>query len=231
MSPSVLSRDNLRRWEETFATRSWGRYPPEELVRFVARTFGKASDRRAVKILEVGCGPGANIWYLVREGYSVCGIDGSPTAIGQARTRLESEGLLADPAVVDLRSGDFRTLPWPDGLCDAVIDIEAVYANEWDVIVSCVQEIHRVLKPGGVFFGKMFGTKTSGFRTGHQVETGTSADATLGPCAGFGLTHFFTEAELRGLFAHFSQFNLDWVHRTDYGQTAEIFEWLVTAKK
>lgn len=230
-SPSVLHRRNLDLWEQTFANRSWGRYPPEELVRFVMRTFGKALDRRAVSFLEVGCGPGANLWYLVREGFKVCGIDGSPTAIRQARARLEAEGLLSDPAAVDLRQGDFATLPWADQSFDAVIDIEAVYANEWQVIASCLQEIHRVLKPGGIFFGKMFGTKTSGFGTGRQIEEGTYVNVTVGSCAGFGITHFFSEAELRRLYARFSSLSLDWVHRTDHGGTAEVFEWLVTAKK
>ena len=51
-------------WETLFASRAWGRYPPEELVRFVARSFGDAPDRASVRILELGCGPGANVWFL-----------------------------------------------------------------------------------------------------------------------------------------------------------------------
>ena len=229
MSQSAASLKTAQRWEETFSSRTWGRYPPEELVRFIARTFGAAADRSAVRILEVGCGPGANLWYLRREGFTIAGIDGSPTAITQAADRLRAEGLLREGDAVDLRQGHFATLPWPDASFDAVIDIEAVYANELETIRACLAEIHRVLKPAGLFFGKMFGTKTAGFGTGISLEANTFLDPTVGPCAGFGLSHFFTEAELRQLFSAFARLSLDWVHRTDRGGTVEVFEWLVTA--
>lgn len=231
MSKSGVHLRNQEFWEKTFASRAWGRYPPEELVRFVSRTFGNVRDRSAVNFLEVGCGPGANIWYLVREGYTVSGIDGSATALKQAMERLEVEGLPKAGTQVDLRQGDFSLLPWPAGCFDAVIDIEALYANEVEVIRSCIGEIHRVLRSGGIFFGKMFGPKTTGYNTGRRIETNTFEDLADGPCAGFGITHFFTEAELRELFADFSAFSLDWVHRSDRRETIEVFEWLVTAKK
>ncbi len=56
-----------------------------------AQNFYNASDRKAIKILEVGCGPGANLWFMAREGFSVYGIDGSEHAIELARRRLDSE--------------------------------------------------------------------------------------------------------------------------------------------
>ncbi|MBQ26673.1 MAG: methyltransferase type 11 [Nitrospiraceae bacterium] len=231
MMERVEHRKNMLFWEKMFASRPWGRYPPEELIRFVSRTFGEVPDRDAISFLEVGCGPGANIWYLSREGYRVAGIDGSQTAISQARHRLQSEMLLHDAPAVDLQQGDFTSLPWADGIFDAVVDIEAVYANEMSVIVSCIAEIHRVLKRGGVFFGKMFGIQTAGHGTGRMIEENTYVDPSVGPCAGFGISHFFSEDELQKLFSNFSRLSFDWVHRTDHGRTVEVFEWLLTATK
>jgi hypothetical protein len=49
-------------WEQIFASREWGKYPPEHVVRFVARNFYRVPDRKQVRLLEVGCGPGANVW-------------------------------------------------------------------------------------------------------------------------------------------------------------------------
>lgn len=230
MTPSD-SRGHLDDWDRQFGRRSWGRYPPEELVRFVSRTFGAVAARHAVRILEVGCGPGANLWYLVREGFDVAGIDGSGVALAQARARLEAEGLVNGTRPVDLRHGDFRTLPWADDHFDAVVDIEAIYANALGVITSCIGEIRRVLKPEGWFFGKMFGPKTTGYDTGRMIEPNTFDDPASGPCAGFGITHFFTESELRAQFSRFSSVSIDWVHRLDRGGTVEVFEWLVTARK
>ena len=231
MNKDGIHQTNLELWDRTFASRPWGRYPPEELVRFVSRTFGRAPDRGMITFLEVGCGPGANIWYLVREGYTVAGIDGSPTAIRQSRERLQADGLLNGRAPIDLRQGDFGRLPWPAASFDVVIDIEAIYANEVGVIRSCIDEIHRVLKPGGIFFGKMFGPKTTGYKTGIETESNTFDNVVEGPCAGFGASHFFTESELHLLFSGFSTFDLDWVHRSDLGRKIEVFEWLVTARK
>ena len=62
-------------WEEIFKTQGWGKYPPEELIRFIARKYSHEPNRKSIKILEIGCGPGANIWYLAREGFTVYGID------------------------------------------------------------------------------------------------------------------------------------------------------------
>src|SRR5580698_5080821 len=94
-------------WEAIFRSKSWGKYPPEHVIRFVARSFFTAEDRSKVKLLEIGCGPGANVWFMAREGFSVCGIDGSATAIERATKRLATEGLMAD-----LRVGDYAQLPW-----------------------------------------------------------------------------------------------------------------------
>ncbi len=231
MTSNPRTEVHLKRWDDVFESRDWGRYPPEELIRFVARNCRDVPERSEVRFLEVGCGPGANLWFLCREGFTVAGIDGSDAAIAQARERLATEGLVDTPDQVDLRRGNFASLPWNDESFDVVFDIEAIYANEMATIRSCVAEIHRVLKPGGEFFGKMFGTKTTGFGTGDPIEGNTTRDPTEGPCAGFGLCHFFTEAELRELFRQFTSLSLDWVHRSDHEQTISIFEWLVTARK
>jgi hypothetical protein len=54
-------------WENIFSSIPWGKYPPEELIRFVARNFYAALQRNRIKLLEMGCGPGANLWYMARE--------------------------------------------------------------------------------------------------------------------------------------------------------------------
>lgn len=218
-------------WNDVYATRAWGRYPPEDLVRFMARKFSHLDRPGDTRVLEVGCGAGANIWFLAREGYQVAGIDGSEKAVDLARKRLEEECVPGIAERADLRQGNFATLPWTHETFDAVVDIEAIYANTMATIRATITEVHRVLKPRGYFFGKMFSTQTSGHQTGEEIELNTSLNPTVGGCAGFGLSHFFTEGELRELFSEFSAFDLDWTSRSDRGQTETVFEWLVTAQK
>jgi ubiquinone/menaquinone biosynthesis C-methylase UbiE len=172
-----LTERNIGRWDKIFATRAWGRYPPEELVRFIAREFRQREMRCQLSVLEVGCGPGANVWFLVREGFSVAAIDGSSHAIRSVYQRLTEEGFAGDLPHVDLKVGNFASLPWPDENFDAVIDIEALYANTRETIALAVSEIRRVLKPGGKYFGKLFGIETSGTSSGRLIEAGTSENA------------------------------------------------------
>jgi SAM-dependent methyltransferase len=228
---SEVTQANIEHWNALFASRAWGRYPPEELVRFVSRTYPDRAARKSTRVLEVGCGPGANIWYLAREGFSIAGIDGSKHAITTATARLLEENLLDSTRPPDLRVGNFVLLPWPDLSFDAVIDIEAIYANTIPMVQSIIAETFRVLKPGGHFFSKMFGPKTSGVNTGAMVDERTSQNPISGPLAGTGLTHVFTEGEIRILFQPFSELTLDWVHRSDRGNAYEVFEWLVQARK
>jgi SAM-dependent methyltransferase len=221
------SAEALDYWENIFSSRGWGAYPPEELVRFIARNFRNVPDRSQVRVLEIGCGPGPNIWFLVREGYAAAGIDGSPTAIQQAIARLKAENLT--PA--DLKVGNFSSLPWPDASFDAVVDVAALYANTMSTIRATVAEINRVLKPGGLFFGKMFAERTTGSDTGVPIEPGTVSKPTSGPCAGNEVAHFFARDELPILFADFGELLVDQIHRTDGNGEMHIFEWLVSARK
>ncbi|MGA2840908.1 MAG: class I SAM-dependent methyltransferase [Steroidobacteraceae bacterium] len=230
MSLENLASENLARWDAVHEARAWGRYPPEELVRFVGRTFFAANARPSLRFLEMGCGQGANLWFLMREEFTVAGIDGSAAAIRRCRERLRAEGLRTEPPHCDLRVGDFARLPWPDGSFDAVIDIESIYANAMETIRASVAEALRVLKPGAMLFAKMFGTRTSGAGTGKMIEFGTTRDPSIGPLSGHGIAHFFTDSEIRDLFVSFASLQIDWSRRGDCSGT-EIFEWVIQARK
>ncbi|OKP90593.1 hypothetical protein A3842_03205 [Paenibacillus sp. P3E] len=66
-------------WDQTrenvFKIREWGNYPSEDLIRCITRYFYGTPNRKEIKILEVGCGIGANLWYVAREDFSDFGID------------------------------------------------------------------------------------------------------------------------------------------------------------
>ena len=114
-------------WENIHQKDMMGKYPSEYLVRTIARHFYHVSNRKAIRILEIGCGKGAQIWFLAREGFSVFGVDGSPTAVKYAANRFDSEQLDGEIEV-----GDVIQLKWPDEFFDAVIDIECLMGNDWD---------------------------------------------------------------------------------------------------
>ena len=132
-------------WEEIFRSSDWGKYPPEELVRFVARNFYKVPDRRTVRMLELGCGTGANIWYMAREGFDVSGVDGSASAIGKAQQRMKDEGL-----AVNLAVGDISKLPGAvTPPFDAIIDVCCLQHNPLSVARSTLSRVYEFLRPRG----------------------------------------------------------------------------------
>ena len=215
--------DYSRHWDDKFSSREWGRYPPEDLVRFVGRNY-KNAVRDRVSMLEVGCGPGANLWFLHREGYRVSGIDGSAAAVEIAQRRLLAENAGLNPVEPDIRVGNFASLPWPDDSFDLVIDIFAIYANTSAVIEQTLAEVFRVLKPGGRFYSKMWGTGTTGFGQGQALDAHTFDAIPAGPCFDMGVSHFFDAAEIRQKFDAFEIDAIDTVLRTDEVADSNIEE-------
>lgn len=214
-------------WDDLFERHTWGQYAPVELIRFVARNFFDAEDRADVRFLEVGCGPGANLWFLAREGFSVHGLDGSKVALEQAKQLLEREGLKAG-----LHRGDAVDIPFPKDHFDAVIDIECLYANTKADARKIVDEVYRVLKPGGLCFSITFMTGLPGTGTPIEGEPHTYTDYTDGPLnEGYGIVRLTAEDEIPNLYGVFDSIEYDSVIRTDSNRTTEIREWLITCRK
>ncbi|MCB0335702.1 MAG: class I SAM-dependent methyltransferase [Bdellovibrionales bacterium] len=225
-----MDNQYTQHWDDKFKARVWGRYPPEDLIRFVARNFGSYAHHE-VSVLEIGCGPGANLWFLHREGFHVAGIDCSPTAIEQATKRLTIENNDCNLIEPDLRVGDFSALPWPDEAFDLVIDIFALYANTLAVMESTLAEVERVLKPYGTFYSKLWGKNCTGYGEGLELEPGTFDDVPHGPCKQMGVCHFFDREEITRVFSRFEACAIDTVSRTDSYAQSTIEEYLCHFQK
>ena len=87
-------------WEYIHQNKEWGHYPAEHIIRFIARNYYD-KDRRNIKILDFGCGTGANTWYLAREGFDTYAFDISETAVKKLNNFLAQEGLSAHTATRD----------------------------------------------------------------------------------------------------------------------------------
>jgi SAM-dependent methyltransferase len=213
-------------WEHIFCSREWGKYPPEHLVRFVAGNFYRVPDRKEIRLLEIGCGPGANVWFMAREGFTVSGIDGSATAVHQANDRLSKEGLTAD-----LRVGDFAQLPWSDAGFDGVVENVSLYCNRFDAVKHALGEIRRVLKPGAAFLSSFFTDRTWGYGLGTVVEPHGFTDITEGPTAATGFALFLNRDRLDELFRDFADVAVERISRTMEAEQRLIEQFVVTCRK
>ncbi len=195
-------------WEDIHAERPWGKYPAEELVRFMSKNFSaQIQKKNKVRVMDLGCGAGAAMWYLAREGYSAVGIDGSKSAIKRAETRFKQERLKGE-----FRVGDFTALPDLKNSFDCVIDIASIQHNSLPNIRQIISEIFRVLRPGGKFFGMMI-----------------ASDKSLKNWPG--TIHYTTQSELRSLFLPFSEFVIEYVIHSKNSQLIKQKFWIITAVK
>lgn len=223
MENTIKSWDPI--WETVFQDHEWGKYPGENLIQFTARNFYK-KERKDVSLLEIGCGPGANIWFMAREGFNVSGIDGSETAIAKAKTRLQKENLDAYLVV-----GDIVNLPFENQKFDGIIDNECLYANNEQNAVLILAEISRLLKSDGLFYSRSFSNEMFIGDKLHN-ETFEFSNITEGPLAGKGFVRLMNEQKINSLYSkNFNIQSIDKLEYTQYNSTQKISEFIIICQK
>jgi ubiquinone/menaquinone biosynthesis C-methylase UbiE len=90
------------------------------------------------KILDAGCGPGEMAAVLMQKGYEVWGMDIAEPMVRHARERCKTDRF---------RVGDLEGIPFPDSTFDGVVCLGVLEYLDTDA--RALQEISRVLKPGG----------------------------------------------------------------------------------
>jgi len=218
-------------WDNVHRDKEWGRYPPEELVRFMGRNYAtiKKTNRDEISVLEIGCGAGANLIFLAGEGFKVTGLDGSGEALKRSTSRLKELGLSAR-----LDQGDAMALPYDDESFDCVLDIECIYANTIGDSRRILREVHRVLRSGGSFFSKTFMAGATWEKTGRRMdgEPNTFLEIPDGPFnRGYGIIRLTDEEEIPDIYDQFAEISFDFVIRSDQNRTKEVREWLITCRK
>jgi SAM-dependent methyltransferase len=105
------------------------------LADFVENICRQVTDRRA-RILDVGCGTGANLLMLSEYGDAE-GVDVSEDALAFCRER----------GLENVKLGAAEALPYEDGTFDLVTGLDVV--EHLDDDLAGLREMRRVLRPGG----------------------------------------------------------------------------------
>jgi len=191
---NIVSFDPI--WETIYQSGHEQRYPWDLVVSFVYRYTNKDIIRSDVQILEVGCGTGSNLWFAAREGFSTTGIDASETAIDHAKQRFIAEGLRGNFHV-----GSFTDLPFKDKSYDLIIDRAAITNCGLTAGSQAIQEIHRVLKPNGVFLFNPYAQEHSSRITGISGQDGVTINITGGTLTGVGQICFYDKNNIHQIFS------------------------------
>jgi 2-polyprenyl-3-methyl-5-hydroxy-6-metoxy-1,4-benzoquinol methylase len=193
-----MSKNNSKIWEHIFTNNEWGNYPAISVVKFIARNFYHAVDRKKIKILEIGSGPGANLWFMAREGFTVYGIDFSETACNKLIMRLNAENL--SDRIGSILNGDYaeKLLKFEDEYFDAIVDMESLYCNSFEKSKMILKICFAKLKHGGLMFSQTFSDKTWGFES--EMIKYHAAFPTEGPMANKGYARYTTKEDIDLLY-------------------------------
>jgi len=196
------------------------------MIRFVARNFYKAPDRSQVKFLDLGCGKGTACWYLAREGFSVCGIDGSASGIEFAQQWLKHEGLQGEFKVALMQD-----VPYDSGTFDCVVDNVSIGSTSIQTIQQILAEVHRVLKPGGAYFGIYLGKGSSITGQTDPNDAFFYTEITSGPIQNAATTRLVNGDDLKSCLKAFEDIIIDRGLRTSDNQKEQVEYWYVSARK
>ena len=110
--------------------------------------FSNISAKPDAKVLDVGCGGGANIatWLDKCRNGHVTGLDYSKVSVAESQ-KLNATAIKQGKCRV--LQGDVSAIPFSDAVFDYVSAFETVYF--WPGLKKCFSEVNRVLKSGGTF--------------------------------------------------------------------------------
>lgn len=164
-------------------------WPWSDLVSYVHR-YAKPT-HGFQRVLELGCGAGANIPLFLKLGVDYHAIEGSPTIVD---TLLQTYPELKGRLVV----GDFTAAIPPQGPFDLVVDRVSLPHNTTHDIQRSLEMISEKLRGGGKFIGiDWFSAAHLDATRGEAMDAHTRRNLPFGShLAGTGAVHFFDEGHL-----------------------------------
>ena len=100
-----------------------------------------AVPKRGMRVLDVGCGTGAQLAIYQEAGCEVCGIDLSQSMLRIARKKLSEQAVLT--------TGDATRMPFTDQAFDLVISSLFLHQLDAGVRSVALEEVKRVVHPEG----------------------------------------------------------------------------------
>jgi SAM-dependent methyltransferase len=176
-------------WDELYRTgKQLSHWPWSDLVAFVHRHAPRGDGFH--RVLELGCGAGANIPLFVHLGVDYHSIEASPTIVAELHLAFPA---LADRIVV----GDFtRDFPF-SGSFDLVVDRSSLTHNTTSAIRRTLAMVFDRLRAGGKFIGiDWFSSACPDAQWGHPLDEHTRAHISQGEFAGLGAVHFSDQDHL-----------------------------------
>ena len=111
-------------------------------------------------LLDRGCGPGRHAVYFAQGGFQVTGMDFEPSALRYLECWASQEGLPIQTVL-----GDMMAMPFLENTFDCIVDYNVSYHTDTAGYFRAVEELRRVLRPGGEAFLTLKSQKDPAFLT------------------------------------------------------------------
>lgn len=107
-----------------------------------------------MRVVDAGCGYGRNLVYLLREGFDVFAVDEDPE--GVAHVRALARELQPRLPAENFQVAAIEKMPFPDAFADVVLCNSVLhFARDDRHFLSMVEELWRILRPGGMLFTRL----------------------------------------------------------------------------
>jgi len=142
-----ISIEGIENREAVQAYNRVNRWPQFKLLRRMVIRELKRHHPQGV-IMDIGCGPGYLITSMAKSfpDLHIIGLDVSEEMLQLAHDNIEQQGLTGN---IILSQGDIKELPFENASIDFIISTASMH--HWLHPDMAIQEIYRVLKPGGQF--------------------------------------------------------------------------------
>jgi SAM-dependent methyltransferase len=141
-------------WDKDYRQGGYRTWPCESLISWVCTHFKTGAGLRA---LDLGCGAGANAWFLAHHGFDAVGVDSSKEAIKAAKCLREEWDSTFKIANRDIIADGLYGL----GFFDLICDVTCLQHLTEQSHAKALAEIYRHLKPGGFLFSYRLSDKTN----------------------------------------------------------------------
>ncbi len=200
-------------WDEYFKSKS-SKEPMQDDWLIPYLSLLKSSN----KIIDLGCGDGADTFFLCKQGIDLIACDFSAQALKRIKKRCPEIKTMC----FDMEKG----LPFEDNSIDIIISDLSLHYFNWEPTVNIVKEILRVNTPNGYLLGRVNSIKDINFGAmkGAEIERNYYY---FNKC----LKRFFNPNDIRNLFGEWEEIFLEEKSTNKCGVTKIVWEFCFKNKK
>jgi SAM-dependent methyltransferase len=208
-----------KEWDERYQENTnMSIWPWSDLVSLVMRN---KPQKENFKVLELGCGAGANIPLFASLGANYYAVEGSKTIVKKLHQQYpQFKG--------NIVSGDF-TKDIPDEKFDLIVDRSSLTHNDERAIIECIDMCYQRLENGGKFIGiDWFSTDYPEYKKGNEAGDVWTKTFKERHFADVGKVHFSDKAHLLELFKKFKILNMTHIKRVSHEEIPNIYQGVAT---